>query len=278
MGRPMTPAEKQRFRGYFPNLDVERAVVTGEVSQVYNCISWTVGVTDRWLWPGGSIGEFDAFYRGFGYTRSGDGPIAAWGHSTSNMTHGCVSGPGHGPRWESKCGGDLRIQHGLNELVGASYGRVVAFYRRSGLLAAEFEALLEANMKGKRSRSALSPQERKRLAEEVRSVPAELRATFEAAFDAWKSTWFQGGLAISSVPQTRAVGREFDALVALGPRILPLVVEKLADPENFLALTLFDAIQPDEKLLVQFGGGDERILEGEQGRARRVVQAWFANR
>ena len=52
MPRPMTTAEKQRFRGYFPNLDVDNAVVTGEVSTVYNCISWTVGVTDRWLWPG----------------------------------------------------------------------------------------------------------------------------------------------------------------------------------------------------------------------------------
>lgn len=52
MPRPMTTSEKQRFRGYFPNLDVDCAVVTGEVSPVYNCVSWTVGVTDRWLWPG----------------------------------------------------------------------------------------------------------------------------------------------------------------------------------------------------------------------------------
>jgi hypothetical protein len=278
MPRPMTPAEKQRFRGYFPNLDADRAVVTGEVSRVYNCIAWTVGVTDRWLWPGGSVGDFDAFYQGFGYTRSGDGPVAAWGHSASNMTHGCVSGPGHGPRWESKCGGDLRIQHGLNELVGASYGRVLAFYRRNSLLAAEYQTLLEATVNHRKSKSAFSAEEKKLLAAQAKFIPMEVRAEFEKAFDAWKATWFEGGLAISSVPQTRAVGREFDALVALGPRILPLVVEKLADPDNFLALTLYDAIQPDEKLLVQFGGGDERILEGEQGRARRVVQAWFANR
>jgi hypothetical protein len=98
MARPMTAAEKQRFRGYFPNLDVDRAVVTGAASTVYNCLSWTVGYTDRWLWPGGSINHFDTFYRGFGFIRATDGPIAAWGHSTSTMTHGCISGPGHGPR------------------------------------------------------------------------------------------------------------------------------------------------------------------------------------
>src|SRR4051794_15423465 len=120
MARSMTSAEKQRFRRYFPKLDVDQAVVTAERSTVYNCISWTVGVTNRWLWPGSSIADFDALYRGFGYVLSTDGPIAAWGLSTSSMTHGCISGPGHGPRWESKCGADLRIQHGLNELAGAS--------------------------------------------------------------------------------------------------------------------------------------------------------------
>src|SRR5713101_2181766 len=147
MARSMTPAEKQRFRGYFPSLNVDAAVVTGETSQVYNCISWTVDVTDRWLWPGSAVANFDTFYRGFGFVRSSDGPIAAWGHSTSNMTHGSISGPGHGPRWESKCGSDLRIQHGLNELVGSTYGRVLAFYARSLALAAPATKVLEAEMK-----------------------------------------------------------------------------------------------------------------------------------
>src|SRR5438046_252638 len=83
----------------------------------------------------------------------------------------------------------------------------------------------------------------------VDSVPSDVRREFEKAFDAWNETWFRGGLAISSVPHTRAIGNEFDALVALGPQILPLVVEKLTDPDNFLALTLYDAIQPDGKLV-----------------------------
>jgi hypothetical protein len=124
---------------------------------------------------------------------------------------------------------------------------------------------------------SLTNAQRKVLRNQINSVPADLRSAFETAFEAWKSTWFAGGLAFSSDPHMRAVGKEFDALIALGPRIVPLVVEKLADPENFMALQLYDAIQPSEKLLVQYGADDERILEGEQGRARRVVQAWFAN-
>ena len=96
-GESMTPAEKQRFHGYFPSLDVNRAVVTGEYSNAYNCISWTVGITNAFIWPGSSIAAFDTFYRRFGYARSADGPIAVWGNRLS-MTHGCVSGPSHGPR------------------------------------------------------------------------------------------------------------------------------------------------------------------------------------
>ena len=277
MARPMTPAEKARFKGYFPSLDVNKAVVTDGPSAAYNCISWTVGVANRWLWPGNSLANFDAFYRGFGFVRAGDGTIAAWGLSTSGMTHGSVTGPGHGPRWESKCGGGLRIQHGLGELVSSSYGHVVAFYRRSRTLPAAYEAALEDVMNEKTAASYLSAAQRHTLREERDRVSEEVRTAFEDAFAAWKRTWFSGGLAVSSNPHTRAVGKEYDALIALGPAVLPLVVEKLADPENFLALQLYDALQSSEKLLVQFEPDDERILEGEQGRARRVVQAWFAN-
>lgn len=276
MARPMTLAEKQRFRGYFPVLDVDRAIVSGEVSQVYNCIAWTVGITDRWLWPGTSIASFDTFYRGFGFVRASDGPIAAWGHSTSQMTHGSISGPGHGRRWESKCGGDLRIQHGLNELVSSSYGRVVAFYNKSRRLKAVFVPIRKKRMTGKPSKSYLTAAEKKALSEQLKSIPAQRQKAFEAAFRSWKATWFRGGLAISSNPHTRAVGPEYDALIAMGPEILPLLVQKLAAPDNFLALQLYDAIQPDERLIVQAEPADKRILDGEQGRARRVVEAWFA--
>ncbi len=133
-------------------------------------------------------------------------------------------------------------------------------------------------MKERLAKSYLSAAQKRAPNEERDNVSEQVRADFDKTFTAWKSTWFSGGLAISSNPHTRAVGKEYDALIALGPAILPLVVEKLAEPENFLALQLYDAIQTDEKLLVQFEPGDERILEGEQGRAQRAVQAWFANR
>lgn len=92
------------------------------------------------------------------------------------------------------------------------------------------------------------------------------------------STWFSGPLAISSDPSSRAHSPEFQSLVELGQQILPLVIEKLADPANFLALTLYDTIQPAQTLIVQYDPDDDRILGGEQGRARAVVEAYLKHR
>jgi hypothetical protein len=143
---------------------------------------------------------------------------------------------------------------------------------------APFTAGKEEIMKSKNIRSYLSRSNREELAKDIKAVPEETRAAFEKAFADWKASWFRGGLAINSNPYSRAVRLEYDRLIALGSAIIPLVIERLSDPESFLALQLYDAIQPDPKLVVYFEPDDERILEGEQGRARRVVRAWFANR
>src|SRR5438128_2249134 len=48
-------------------------------------------------------------------------------------------------------------------------------------------------------------------------------------------------------------------------------------PGKFLALQLYDALQPNPKLIVQLAPEDERILKGEQGRAQEVVKHWLAS-
>jgi len=126
-------------------------------------------------------------------------------------------------------------------------------------------------------KATITAKERGALKSIAADVDAKTKRAFETDFPAWKKTWFEGGLAISSDPHTRTVGREFDALVALGPKILPLVVERLADPDNFLALQLYDTLQTNSKLIVQFEPDDERVLSGEQGRALEVVKQWLAN-
>ena len=44
--RPFTNAEKAVYLKYFPDMDVDAVVVTGEVDDSYNCVAWTLGVSD----------------------------------------------------------------------------------------------------------------------------------------------------------------------------------------------------------------------------------------
>ena len=283
MRRKLTGAEKVRFKGYFPNLDTERAIVSGGPTSKYNCISWTVGVTTRWIWPGSNIQDFDKFYASHGCTRSSNGPIAIWGHELSNMTHGCISGPDHGPRWESKCGGDLRIQHGLNELVGDSYGRVLTFYNREKDFVRESAAYYEPRdvfgLKGvqqvKRKKT-----EAKRIIESVISeMDKQTVSEFEARFSVWAQTWRSPYTAHLSNPAFVKENKEFVELLKMGTSILPLVVEKLTDPKNFFALQLYDSLQlkSEKAMIVHIDPDDVAMLEGEQGRAVRTVEQWVSS-
>ena len=49
-------------------------------------------------------------YRSYGFSPSGCGTIAAFGLSQNAMTHGSITGPDRGSRWESKAGAWLRLQ------------------------------------------------------------------------------------------------------------------------------------------------------------------------
>lgn len=82
---------------------------------------------------------------------------------------------------------------------------------------------------------------------------AKLKATFpdlvkefDEKYDAWKKTWFDHN---STDPATRAAGDEFKALVALGPKIVPLVVNRLVDPDDFIAVVLCITISDIKSLI-----------------------------
>ena len=268
--RKLTAPEKITFLSAFPLLDVDFTIVTGEPTTDYNCISWTVGVTNYWHWPGSTLANFDSFYSQFGLTRKTKGHMAAWGFADNNMTHGCISGPTHGPKWESKCGSLARIQHCLNELNGPSYGHVIAYY--SWKLKIIFPKYLLKYMKLKRE---FTKEEINRITALTKKIPREKAADFAQKFSAWKKIWHTGSNAFSSDPYTRAKTAEYRELVGLGKEILPLLVSKLMDETNFLALPAFEELA-GKRFTISINAADEKVLEGEQGRTFRTVKKWIA--
>lgn len=276
--RKLTPQEKIDFHNDFPLLDVDFTIVTDEPAGAYNCISWTVGVTNFWHWPGSLLTDFDNFYSQFGLARKTKGHVAAWGFADDSMTHGCISGPTHGPCWESKCGGWARIQHCLNELNGpdSNYGHVIVYYSWKKLIVGPFyPKYLLKYMKEERR---FSKEEMNILKALTRDIPAEKAAEFEKKFRVWKKTWHQGSFSSSSDPYARTKTVEFRELTAMGKDILPLLVLKMTDDSNFLSLPAFEQLAKDKKWIISIDAADERILEGEQGRAYRTVKNYITSR
>lgn len=267
MTRPPTACEKKYLRYYYPKLDLDNVVISADADPAYNCLAWTVGHTDCWLWPNGilSLSDFDRLYERYGYTRAGSGPIAAWGLNERTMMHGSVSGPGHGPRWESKAGPFVRFQHDRDELAGGSAGKIIAYYRPRNASVAPAHP----------PPPAVPTHHVKAIAEAAAQLPRGLRDRFEEAFDAWKATWSRPDAGISSDPSSTRHSAEFGRLVELGAQTLPAVVGKLVDPSNFFALQLYDTllVKPHAAPAVE----GIQVVMCEQDRALRTVERFAAD-
>lgn len=270
--RKLTAAEKPTFLASFPLLDVDFTIVTDEPSGIYNCISWSVGVTNTWHWPGSTLANFDSFYAQFNLVRKTKGTVATWGFSDTNMTHGCVSGPIHGPCWESKCGSLARIQHCLNELNGPAYGHVIQYYGARRIFKDPFFPKYFLNyIEVKR---AFTKEEIRLVESLVKETSKETAAAFEKTFNAWKKSWLAGSLAFSSDPYARTKSEAYKEMIGLGKDIIPLLVSKLMDENNFLALPAFEQLA-GKRSTIQIDAADEKIQEGEQGRAFRTVKNYL---
>ena len=162
----------------------------------------------------------------------------------------------------------MRIQHGLGEMEGgSSYGNVLGFYRRAALMEADLQQsnqrlqmLLKAqNMKESIS---LNADQLNYVRARVAHTDKSLRERFENAYAAWKAAWDHPLIAVCSAPAARAQTTEFLELISLGSDILPLLMEKLIDPDDFFALVAVDRLARPE-LLITHAIDDEAILLGE---------------
>jgi hypothetical protein len=104
-------------------------------------------------------------------------------------------------------------------------------------------------------------------------VDSSLCGRFEQAYAAWKRSWDDPLIAVSSAPGARATTPEFLDLIALGRAIVPLLMEKLTNPDDFFALVAVDQLCPE--LRIDKSLKDESILLGEQGRAVETLRHWL---
>ncbi len=140
---PSWKAEMLRSKS-FPNLQEEDFVGIGPSSQRYNCIAWTLGIQDQWVWPGTRIEDFDKLYAQQGYQPMSsvdlsndpdmEKVVVYWlkpksGTGQIEVTHGALMD--EQGRLTSKIGTQPLIRHNsADDLTGPSYGEPVRVYVR----------------------------------------------------------------------------------------------------------------------------------------------------
>jgi hypothetical protein len=101
-----------------------------------------------------------------------------------------------------------------------------------------------------------------------------MKKRFEKAYQNWKEAGSHPFIVISSNPASRTQTPAFLELISLGPAIMPLLMEKLTNPEEFFALQVADRLLRPE-FVVSLDLDDPAILLGEQGRAIETVKQWI---
>jgi len=128
----------------FPNLQV--SMVSG-FNNGFNCIAWSVGITDRWVWNEidvnadgtSSLGEFILFYNKHGYTptsseKNADVALFALKEGQGyRVTHAAKRNNRYPGRdiWTSKMGQGGIIEHkGLSVFKSSPYGLPIVLFSR----------------------------------------------------------------------------------------------------------------------------------------------------
>jgi hypothetical protein len=125
----------------FPNLALGDVYVTDQYDEAYNCVAWSLGLTDEWVEPD-SLAYMRSIYEDYGFyevpARSIGADVDLMGKSVHYITHATtvyrgplLAGMPAG-LWESKLSNDRRITHSRYGLEdgGALYGSVVASFKK----------------------------------------------------------------------------------------------------------------------------------------------------
>lgn len=283
--RRLTQEEKTILKEVFPSLNVNTLYVTDEATSVYNCIAFSMGLTNTWINPEMSLDMFrlQYLYAQELYGAPSNfvplGPLMGsavdgWGLSTYEMAHASAWQDGE---WQSKLGEYLRITHEREGLEGEVYGKIwVSFDRRSYKMADDYKTLSNIAAAVNRDSMTLASSQKTLVREKATMVDAATKARFDSLVVAWR-TAIDNDIMMKLSPSTKAYTQlsQFDKLKEMGEKIIPLIMERLLNRDNFYLLQLYDAVQSDESLIIKYEDYDVRMLEGEQNRAKRTIAKWL---
>ncbi len=224
----------------------------------YNCLAWSLQISDRWIDERNIKDEASAidFYRTYGFEKdpmcglhshvalycnvkqgrcvehNGNYGYFMYTHAAANPSSGIDA-------WSSKFGGMFLLSHnGIDIFKNDSYGQdSICFSRKKG-----YDVALSLD-----TIAPLSVEHVDKLSKLVYHIPLETQETFNVLHNEWKTFCFeQPEIVLSSAMGSRAQGDAFDQMVKIGradpDNILPLLLNKIADPEEFMSVVIYEAI------------------------------------
>lgn len=237
--RSLTERERSELSIYFPLLNIEEALVTGEATKQYNCISWSIGNTNTWDWPPLMYPEIPAtesvraYYRDRGYIEYepkpnetlDNGTVAYWQKDVTPKHASVLKSQNSYLSWESKLGTLVRIAHNRDELESDSYGKIVAYFVKAPLAISEntnfkmsVKKLVEMNAKLKFDLTKVDPQ---------------LKFKFEGFYAEWLNHRKKNYISGSGDPTQYTTGMAYTQLLKLGPEAMPLFIDKILQGDFF---------------------------------------------
>lgn len=209
------PSSGGYYEWMFENLKEDDEMISAPGNTVYNCISWSGGITDDWEWPfnvgsdycySESIAALDSFYCGLRYdgctqyitedVTPENAVIDIWAiqmHDITDITHASIRRNSdknmHGYDWESKLGTGHRIFHPRNSLRGEMYGNIIYSYRLDPMTATNY-SLGESIADGKSvmENVVFNNTEKAIIASETDKLTAFEKSSFMQRYDMWKET------------------------------------------------------------------------------------------
>lgn len=253
----------------YPIYNYDDAIKSSHRTGIYNCISWSGGITSYWEWPldsastfysVDSLTAFDNFYASRGLTRVGAteensvvdlwaGPVLLWPdyyHSPSGVvefTHASVckgaDSFAHGYDWESKAGSSDRVFHPRYALSGPAYGNVVQHYIKINENTPSFEEEL-ANRTSRIEYVDYNSCEKEFISNKIDIINRDVLSRFNTLYDKWDTITAH---TIYSNPKQIANCQEYKELLDLCKQnqdLIYAVYDKLGKESNISAVTLVE--------------------------------------
>lgn len=253
----------------------------------YSCFSWSIGVTNSWINMPKTVSELEELYEGiatatarlwrgdYNYkevnTTSSERDIQVYANWMSpQQTTKRITSPifrssiSSNNAWTAKLGRNILISYVREDdgiLNSTEYGVLTKAF---GIDSNSFGEASEFYSE-KYSATSISNPVKKQIKTLLASIPSTTKKQFNSLYKAWSNN-LDSEISCNTHSYSKVAG--FQELVALGEQVVPLLLNLLLDPSNFVALVPYEEILKDKPYY------HIKDVLGEQARAIKTVQVW----